>query len=120
MLGALGPVHPVLDGETYLFICVPAPRDNLDAVAMIAEPEGITYVIPERVAQRDGIAGEFPCRRITLELPTALDLVGFMARIAGELAQAGIPCNPVAGYHHDHLFVPADRAQDALAVLEAL
>jgi hypothetical protein len=28
--------------------------------------------------------------------------------------------NPVAGYFHDHLFVPQDRADDAMAVLAEL
>jgi uncharacterized protein len=40
--------------------------------------------------------------------------------VASELAQAGLSCNVVAGYHHDHLFVPYDRAPSAVAVLEAL
>jgi hypothetical protein len=28
--------------------------------------------------------------------------------------------NPVSGYFHDHLFVPADRAEEAMAMLQAL
>ena len=28
--------------------------------------------------------------------------------------------NPVSAFHHDHLFVPADRADDAMRILEEL
>ncbi|MDT7624031.1 MAG: uncharacterized protein QOF99_4932, partial [Pseudonocardiales bacterium] len=42
------------------------------------------------------------------------------AAVSAQLATGGISCNVVAGYHHDHLFVPADRAADALALLTAL
>ncbi|HEY2126699.1 MAG TPA: hypothetical protein VGH77_05895, partial [Streptosporangiaceae bacterium] len=37
-----------------------------------------------------------------------------------ELARAGLSCNVIAGYHHDHLFVPHDRSAEAVTVLEAL
>jgi hypothetical protein len=37
-----------------------------------------------------------------------------------DLARAGIGVNPVAGFYHDHLFVPAARAGEAMAVLRAL
>lgn len=43
-----------------------------------------------------------------------------MARVAAVLAAEGIGCNPVAGYFHDHVFVPEDRLGDALAALKAL
>ncbi|MFM8747512.1 MAG: hypothetical protein ACKOED_12755 [Aestuariivirga sp.] len=36
------------------------------------------------------------------------------------LADAGIACNVVAALRHDHLFVPAGRADEAQAILQAL
>jgi hypothetical protein len=36
------------------------------------------------------------------------------------LADAGISCNVLAGFFHDHLLVPKDRADDALVVLRRL
>jgi hypothetical protein len=36
------------------------------------------------------------------------------------LAGAGISCNIVAAVHHDHVFVPVDRAADAMAALHLL
>ena len=43
-----------------------------------------------------------------------------MAQIAVALARAGISCNPVAGYFHDHVFVPEAEAQKALETLREL
>lgn len=51
---------------------------------------------------------------------SALDGVGLTAAFSSELAGAGISCNVVAGYHHDHLFVPEADAERALAVLRGL
>lgn len=51
---------------------------------------------------------------------SALEAVGLTAAVALALTDAGISCNVVAGFHHDHLFVPFGRAAEAVAVLEAL
>jgi len=31
-----------------------------------------------------------------------------------------VPCNVIAALHHDHLLVPVNRADDAIAAIEAL
>ena len=46
--------------------------------------------------------------------------MGLTAAVSTALAGAAISCNVLAGFHHDHLFVPADRADEALDVLLAL
>jgi hypothetical protein len=46
-----------------------------------------------------------------------LDGVGLTGAVASALSDAAIPCNVVAAFHHDHLFVPADLAEAALHVL---
>ena len=53
-------------------------------------------------------------------MPSALEAVGLTAAISTALTRDGISCNVIAGYHHDHLFVPTDRAQDTMSVLAAL
>ena len=55
-----------------------------------------------------------------LEIHSSLEAVGFLAAILPPLAAAGIGVNPVSAFHHDHLFVPEQRAAEALAILEAL
>jgi hypothetical protein len=40
--------------------------------------------------------------------------------VTARLAEAGIAVNPVSGFHHDHLFVPEDRAEAAMEVLRGM
>lgn len=84
------------------------------------EAEGTTLILRREEAEAQGLPFEFPCRMITLEVQSSLAAVGFIARIATELARHDMGVNPVAGYFHDHLFVPEDRAEEALAVLRRL
>jgi hypothetical protein len=58
-----------------------------------------------------------PFARITLTVHSALEGVGLTAAVSGALAEQGIACNVVAGFHHDHLFVPWERREEALGVL---
>ncbi len=109
-----------LDPETYVFVCLDRPDAALDAIASIDEPQGVTHVIKQSAADEQGLSSTFRCRRITLTVNTDLDLVGFIARIATELARHDIACNVMAGYHHDHLFVPEQRAAEAMEVLHGL
>jgi hypothetical protein len=57
---------------------------------------------------------------ITLTVHSALEGVGFLAAITARLSASGIGSNPVSAFYHDHLFVPADRADDAMRVLREL
>ncbi|SDP34886.1 Dihydrofolate reductase [Nakamurella panacisegetis] len=117
LLGALEPeLHP---GE-YLYCSVEDVPLGIDPVVMVAESEGTTLVLPREQADQFGIAGVFPCAWITLKVPSALEAVGLTAAISTALTRDGISCNVIAGYHHDHLFVPADRAHDTLNALAAL
>ena len=47
-------------------------------------------------------------------MDSTLEQVGLTALFSRALADAGISCNVLAGVHHDHLLVPADRADEAL------
>ncbi|MBK3662872.1 ACT domain-containing protein [Bradyrhizobium diazoefficiens] len=81
------------------------------------EQEGTTLVIPREEAQAAGLDHTFASRLITLTVHSALDAVGFLAAITACLADAGISVNAVSAFHHDHLFVPADRVDEAMALL---
>jgi hypothetical protein len=58
--------------------------------------------------------------RIVLEVHSALDGTGLTAAVSRALEWAGIACNMVAAYHHDHVFVPQGDADRALGVLKRL
>ncbi|MEO1658433.1 MAG: ACT domain-containing protein [Pseudomonadota bacterium] len=94
--------------------------DGLDPIMVFEEAEGTTAIMDQAVALERQIDAVFPSRMITLNIHSSLDAVGFMARIATALASEGIGVNPVAGYYHDHLFVPQERADDAVAALRKL
>lgn len=87
---------------------------------MFEEAEGTTYILLKAEADEAGLDYEFPSRMITLNIHSSLEAVGFIARIATELAKAGMGVNPVSGFFHDHLFVPDGRETEALQVLEQL
>ncbi|MEA1941849.1 MAG: ACT domain-containing protein [Pseudomonadota bacterium] len=119
----LAGMKPVLDAPIFVFVCLghrEVVPDGVRPLMQFEESEGRTLILARDDAERAGLAFTYPCRRITLSVQSALDAVGFIASVAAALSEAGISCNPVAGYHHDHLFVPADRAADALRVLEEL
>lgn len=94
--------------------------DGVQPWAAIGEQEGLTLVLTVDEAARAGLAFEGPFRRITLRVHSSLEAVGLTAAVAGALADENISANVIAGFHHDHLLVPADRAEDALAALRRL
>jgi uncharacterized protein len=114
---------PVLQEGVFLFCALPPGQPlpaGLDPLLTFREREGTTLVLRREAAQAAGLAGLFPCRQITLDVHSALDAVGFLAAVTARLAREGISVNPVAGFHHDHLFVPAERADDAMLALRLL
>ncbi|MBR0704927.1 MULTISPECIES: ACT domain-containing protein [Bradyrhizobium] len=110
----------ILDG-IFVF-CTLAPSASIPAtispMLTFHEREGTTLVILREEAERTGLRYAFPSRLITLTVHSALDAVGFLAAITARLAEAGISVNAVSAFHHDHLFVPVDRADEAMAVLK--
>ena len=87
------------------------------AFAIIRETEGTTLVLPDAAARAAGYAVDRPMACLTLTVHSALDGVGLTAAVATALAGADIPANMIAGYHHDHVFVPEHQAEAALACL---
>lgn len=81
------------------------------------EAEGVTLILRKSQALAHELPFEFPCRMITLNVHSSLEAVGFIAHIATELTRHGISVNPVAGFYHDHLFVPEGKEDVALHVL---
>jgi hypothetical protein len=88
--------------------------------ASIREHEGVTVVLPREDAVAAGLPFVFEAAWLTLTVDTSWELVGLTAAVAARLAESGIPANVLAGYHHDHVLVPADRADEAIAALRSL
>ncbi|RWC23919.1 MAG: ACT domain-containing protein [Mesorhizobium sp.] len=114
---------PELLAGTYVFATlapgVPQP-EGLAPVMVFREREGVTLIVTEEEANAAGLTASFRCRMLTLNIHSSLEAVGFLAAITTRLAAAGMGVNPVSAFYHDHLFVPADRAEEALELLRRL
>ena len=92
--------------------------EGVDAV--IAEAEGTTVVVSVAEAERRGWPVGFEAAWLTVEVHSSLEAVGLTAALSSVLADRGISCNVLAGYFHDHLLVPFDRADEAVRAIESL
>jgi hypothetical protein len=90
------------------------------AQAVVQEKEGPTLVVSVSDAVEVGAPVDFVAVWLTLTVWSSLESVGLTAAFASALAESGVPCNVIAGYHHDHLLVPASQADEALRVLRKL
>ncbi len=121
----LATLTPQLGAESYVF-CTLTPDvwkragTTLAPLATFREAEGVSVILREDEAAQAGLGGEGPFRLITLTVYSSLQAVGLLAAVTGALAAAGISVNAVAAFYHDHLLVPAERAEEALAVLQTL
>jgi hypothetical protein len=117
----LSVMRPELNPGRYVFATVGgAVPSGVSPVVTVAEPEGLTLVVRKEEADAAGLSYDYVAGWITLRIHSALEAVGLTAAVAKQLAEAGLSCNVVAGYHHDHLFVPYQRATLAIALLEDL
>lgn len=103
----------------FAFVAVSAPAPDLAAAAhaMVIEGELTTLVLPVAVAAAAGLPTEPEMAWLSLTVQSSLEAVGLTAAFSKTLGEAGIPCNVLAGFHHDHILVPVDRAQDAVDAL---
>lgn len=120
----LSELSPRLQPTPYVFCCIPSAKygdlAHTEPVASMVEAEGLTLVLSQEAADREGLSYSGLFRCIRLEVHSSLHAVGLTAVVAQTLATASISANVIAGYHHDHVFVSADRAGDALELLTKL
>lgn len=118
-------MKPVLDRTDYVFSTIKCFQidDEIIALRPIAtflESEGMTVVVPISKAEKYNLSYDTIFNKITLEVHSSLEAVGLTAAISNELAAFNISANVVAGYYHDHIFIPKDKADLALETLEGL
>lgn len=115
-------LNPYLHDGVYVYSSVPFDTD-LSAVPVIGtfrEDEGLTIILAESDAERAGLPILFRAAWITLTVHSSFEAIGMTAAFSAALGSAGISCNVVAGALHDHVFVPIERAEDAMFVLSEL
>ena len=118
----LSNVRPEMREGIFVF-CTIAEGGGIPAVNPLLtfrEREGTTLVLRREEAEAAGLSHQFASRLITLTVHSSLEAVGFLAAVTARLAAAGISVNAVSAFHHDHLFVPENRADEALRLLQTM
>ncbi|MET1080027.1 MAG: ACT domain-containing protein [Pseudomonas sp.] len=113
---------PRLNEGDYVFCSLPDASilEGREVLGSIREVEGLSVILARQDAEALGLRFDYVAAWITLQVHSALQAVGLTAAFSTALAAAGISCNVIAGYHHDHLFVARADAGRALQVLRQL
>ncbi|MDT7546485.1 MAG: uncharacterized protein QOE99_2595 [Actinomycetota bacterium] len=89
--------------------------------ALVVDTDEVTLVCSEeQLAEYDGELRdqvEVGWRRVTFAGPLPWEQVGFLADVAGRLANAQIPFTSLSGFTTDHVLVRAAQADLAVSVL---
>ncbi len=93
------------------------PFSNDEILFSFKEKEGVTYLVLKTVAEHHNIPCNESWALISLETTTSLSATGITAHISSALAKEKIPCNMIAAFHHDYLFVPFESAERAMIIL---
>lgn len=120
----LAQLQPILLEGDFVF-CTSASLSlegsaQLQPIALYQEDEGISLVLNKESADSAGFEYESIFNCISLMVHSSLDAVGLTAAVSERLAENGISANMIAAYHHDHVFVPKDKAATALELLTKL
>jgi hypothetical protein len=117
----LASMSPKLNKVEYVFCTLAkgevADLEALSPLATFMEEEGLTLVLTKDTADKAqfNYEGLFKC--ITLHVHSSLEAVGLTAAVSTKLADKGISANVIAAYYHDHIFIPAQKADLALSAL---
>ena len=113
-------MSPQLNEGAYVFCSLSdaAQLNGVQPLGSFQEAEGLTVIVQRQQAEHLHLPYSYVAAWLTLHVHSALEAVGLTA--ASALAQAGISCNVIAGFYHDHLFVAHADGPRALAVLQQL
>jgi hypothetical protein len=119
----LASLDPQLDLREFGYAILPhdvSLPPGLRPFGLFREDEGLTVIATAADLAASGIPALTGLARLTMMVHSSLEAVGMTAAMATALTRAGISANVVAAYHHDHIFVPWDRRDEAVAVLRSL
>ena len=118
----IGSMQPILNAGSYVFCVIDSPKtiEIAEIIGFFKEKEGVTVIVEKTVAIEKGLNYSSEFAWISLTIHSALEAVGLTAAFSKALANANISCNVVAGYYHDHIFVPLKDTQKAIETLEDL
>ncbi len=115
-------MKPELHAGEYVFIAVDniAQFDMSKAISFFKEKEACTIIVEKHIADEWKRSYQYIAAWITLNVHSSLEAVGLTAAFSKALCDAGISCNVVAAYYHDHIFVDVKDAEKAMEVLNDL
>ena len=129
-LEMISTMAPLLHSRAYVYAKLSSDISSTDLVevlpyahSMFNETEGISLLLPIGVYDKNRSLfrkASAPLSHIELQVYSSLEGVGLTASVSSALAAAEIPCNMVAAFNHDHVFVPEDDAEAALEVLKGV
>ncbi|MEL7312080.1 MAG: ACT domain-containing protein [Pseudomonadota bacterium] len=112
-------LSPTLAAKPFRIVAAlnPTPGELDSAFMICREAEGTTLIYADESADAD----DAECyARITLQVHSSLAAVGLTAAVSAALMRESIPANVVAGFYHDHVFVPWAVRDRALETLKSL
>lgn len=111
-------LSPEKGSDSYVFITTQEviPQD-INPLMSFKEKEGYTYIIKTKEAENYNFSFQQRWTHISLGYESDLEMTGLTAAISAALGAAKIPCNVVAAYYHDHIFVPEHMATSAMKIL---
>lgn len=104
-------LQPKLSVHRHTFAEAQDAELSPDVFAIVREDEVVTAI---RVSPDGAWA------RISLGVHSSLHAVGLTAAISAALAERNVSANIIAGLHHDHILVPWEQREEALAALRGL
>ena len=115
-------LSPQLNEGIYVFCTTTSPFPDIyqKTICHFQEAEGLTIVLSKENADKLNLKYYSIMAWITLKVHSSLEAVGLTAVVSSALAKENISCNVVAAYHHDHIFVPIDVANQAIQILNQL
>jgi hypothetical protein len=116
-------LDPVLDERRFGFCAIgrqSTPVLGFKPLGIFEEEEGATIIATIAELESAGLKFSGPWAKISLRVHSSLTAVGLTAAVAAALAGVGVSANVVAGYYHDHVFVPWETRDKALAALRRL
>ena len=122
LLTLIAQMSPSLDDQIWAFVSVDDVSSEYlaeHALATFRETEGTTLIVPWERAEEFDVSSE-PMARITLNIHSSLEAVGLTAAVSQALASEAISANMVAGFYHNHIFVPQTAGERAVACLTLL
>lgn len=113
----LSDLKPRLKSGVFVFCSVQNIPAGLSPLSIFKEEEGLSIICHQSDADTYKLHYDGLMKMITLDVYSSLDAVGMTAVISKALTDVSISANVVAAYHHDHVFVPLEKAEKAVKVL---